>query len=61
MRYLNMSVLIDAAFYVAGVVTSAGAIKLYEKLATKAEAVAADATTDVKSAVTTVEADAKKL
>jgi hypothetical protein len=59
MRCLEMSILIDAAFYVAGVVTSAGAIKLYGKVEADAKVVAADATTDVKAVATTVETATK--
>ena len=54
-----MSIISDVVSYVAGVVTSGVAIKLFEKVEADAKTVVADAETDVKAAAITVETVSK--
>ena len=54
-----MSILADVVSYVAGVVTSGVAIKLFDKAEADAKVAVADAETDVKAVATTVETATK--
>ena len=56
-----MSILADVVSYVAGVVTSGVAIKLFDRAEADVKTVAADAETDVKAVETTVAANVIKL